>query len=441
MGIVNTTLLDNDVEQTRSPRFSTLQEWLSWQEGLHFTAIELGLDRCRRVAERMGLLDPGFVVLSIAGTNGKGSSVTMLDMILRRSGYSTGKYTSPHLLRYNERICVDGCEVSDMMLCRAFDRIDQARGEISLTYFEFGTLAALEIFQQIGVQIAIMEVGLGGRLDAVNILDADAALVTSIDIDHENWLGSDRDSIGREKAGIFRTNKPAVCSDPEPPVSITDYAKDIGVKLELMNVDYSYEINGEAWSWQSGSTKYHALAKPSVNNDCQIQNAAGVLMLLEIMADRFPVSYDAVTVTMSEFRLNGRFQVVPGEVPYVLDVAHNRQAAQLLVSNLRKLPVTGLTHCVVGMLKDKNHESFFRELSVIVDSWYVVDLESERAARAALLTEKLIKVAGPQEVKEFEDLGKALACASRHVQAGDRILITGSFLTVRDGILWLESGH
>jgi dihydrofolate synthase / folylpolyglutamate synthase len=441
MGPVNTTLASSDMETVHAPRFHSLQDWLSWQEGLHFTAIELGLDRCCSVAERMGLLNPDFTLISVAGTNGKGSSVTMLDMILRRSGFSTGKYTSPHLLRYNERICVDGCETSDAILCRAFDRIDQARGDISLTYFEFGTLAALEVFQQAGVQIAIMEVGLGGRLDAVNILDADAALVTSIDVDHENWLGHDRESVGGEKAGIFRANRPAVCSDPEPPASVTDYASEIGAKLELLNQDYSYEVIADAWNWHSGSSRYHALAKPNVNNDCQIQNAAGVLMLLKTMADRFPVSYDAVTTTMRDFHLNGRFQIVPAEVPYVLDVAHNRQAAQLLVRNLRKLPVTGLTRCVVGMLKDKNHELIFRELSEIVDSWYVVDLESDRAAKAGLLIDKLNKTVNPKEMYEFEDINEALDQVSKDAQTGDRIVITGSFLTVRAGILWLQLEH
>lgn len=435
---MNTSFLTGNVEEACAPRFYTLQEWLSWQEGLHFTAIDLGLDRCRSVAERMGLLEPEFTVISVAGTNGKGSSVTMLDMILRRSGYLTGLYTSPHLLRYNERICIEGCEASDAMLCSAFNRIDQTRGDISLTYFEFGTLAALEVFHQAGIQVAIMEVGLGGRLDAVNILDADAALITSIDIDHENWLGYDRNSVGREKAGIFRTHKPAVCSDPEPPTSITDYASEIGVKLELMNKDYSVEIIGDAWNWQSGSLRYHALARPSVYNDAQIQNAAGVLMLLKSISERFPVSYDAVTMTMKDFRLNGRFQIVPAEIPYILDVAHNRQSAQLLARNLKKLAVAGLTHCVVGMLKDKNHASIFRELSAIVDIWYVVDLDSGRSAKASMLIEMLNKIITPRGVHEFESVNKALDYASEHAQVGDRIVITGSFLTVRDAILWLE---
>ncbi len=438
MATVNTTLLVNNVEDIRVPRFHTLKDWLSWQEGLHFTAIDLGLDRCSNVAAKMGLLEPDFTVISVAGTNGKGSSVTMLDMILRRSGYTTGRYTSPHLLRYNERICTNGSEVSDAMLCQAFDRIDRVRDGISLTYFEFGTLAALEVFQQAGVQIAIMEVGLGGCLDAVNILNADAALVTSIDIDHENWLGNNRNSIGREKAGIFRKNKPAVCSDPEPPASILEYADHTGVKLELMNRDYAYEVVDDLWNWQSGSLQYQGLAKPSVNDDCQMQNAAGALMLLKTIADSFPVSHDAVTTTMRDFRLDGRFQLVPAVVPFILDVAHNRQAAQLLAENLNKLPVTGKTHCVLGMFKDKNHILIFRELSSIVDIWYVADLDSERAASADELAEKLRNSVNPSELNIFEGVNMALDYAGRQAQPGDRIVVTGSFLTVRAAIMWLE---
>jgi dihydrofolate synthase / folylpolyglutamate synthase len=440
MGLVDSTLLCNDEEESHIPRYTTLQDWLSWQEGLHFTAIDLGLDRCRSVAERMGLLAPDYAVINVAGTNGKGSSVTMLDMILRKSSYSTGRYTSPHLINYNERICVNGKEVSDELLCESFDRIDRARGDISLTYFEFGTLAALDIFRKFGIQIAILEVGLGGRLDAVNILDADASLVASIDVDHEAWLGNDRESVGREKAGIFRSGKAAVCSDPKPPHSVTDYAENIGVSLKLLNKDYSYEVIADAWNWQSGPIKYHALAKPSGNNDCQIQNAAGVLMLLKTIADRFPVSYDAVTTTMKEFQLNGRFQMVAGEPGYILDVAHNRQAAELLVKTLNKLPKANHTHCVVGMLKDKNHGQIFSELGKIVDSWYVTELNSDRAAKASLLKGKLLETVNPENLYEFYDINMALELAAKQAQPGDRILVMGSFLTVCAGILWLQIG-
>lgn len=424
-----------------APRFKELDEWLCWQEGLHFTAIELGLDRCRQVAERMHILQPGFKVLTVAGTNGKGSSVTMLDMILKRSGYRTGKYTSPHLLRYNERICVDGVEASDEDICAAFDRIDKARGDISLTYFEFGTLAALDVFCQKGVDIAIMEVGLGGRLDAVNILDSHASLITSIDIDHENWLGHDRDSVGREKAGIIRANCPSVCSDPEPPESVVQYAEECGVHLDTLGSDFNYVISENSWSWESAKTKYTALVKPTANNDCQIQNASGVLMILDRIASDFPVSKEAVVSTMQDFRLHGRFQMVPGKVPYILDVAHNREAAELLVQNLEKLPMSGETHCVIGLFKDKNHDLIFNELNKIVDHWYISDLESDRAEKARLLTEKLRNITGSPNIHNFVHVDKAMDEVSRRTKPGDRIVVTGSFLTVKAAILRLRLDH
>ena len=431
-------MLANNLETDHVPRFHLLEDWLSWQQDLHFTAIDLGLERCSAVAERMGLLDPDFTVISVAGTNGKGSSVTMLDMILRRSGYLTGKYTSPHLLKYNERICTNGLEVEDEQLCRAFDRVDRARDGISLSYFEFGTLAALEIFRQQEVEIGIMEVGLGGRLDAVNILDADLALITSIDVDHENWLGDNRNSVGREKAGILRKGKPAVCSDPEPPQSITEYADETGVKLELLNKDYSYRIKNDVWDWKAGPLEYLGLPRPDVYNDCQLQNAAGVIMLLKMMSNQFEVYEDAIITTMRDFRLQGRFQIIPGAVPYILDVAHNVEAVKLLASNLQKLDVKGKTHCVIGMQKDKNHEAIFRELDKIVDVWHLADLPGENTANAAFLSEKLKIFMKPEEMHEFADVDKALEFASQSAVAGDLIVITGSFLTVNAGTHWLQ---
>ena len=422
-------------------RFKELDEWLAWQEGLHFTAIDLGLDRCREVAEKMGLLQFDFKVISVAGTNGKGSSVTMLDMILRRSGYATGKYTSPHLLRYNERICIDGKEVNSDLLCRSFDRIDKARGEISLTYFEFGTLAALDIFRQSNLDIIIMEVGLGGRLDAVNILDADVALVTSLDIDHERWLGSDRESIAREKAGIFRAGKPAVCSDPNPPGSIMEKARQTGTALELLNDSYHYEIQGDHWNWKSGELEYRDLAIPGPVDNYQVQNAAGVLKVLQCLANDLAVSEEAVITSMQDFHLNGRFQHVPGDISYVLDVAHNRQAASMLIDNLEKLPEAGKTHCVMGMFKDKNHENVFRELNPLMDYWYLSELDSDRAAQPDDLNAALSSLSSPVDSSIFGTVVDALEAASKRAKPGDRIVITGSFLTVKAGLVWLGLDH
>ena len=325
-------------------RFNRLEDWLAWQEGLHFTAIELGLERCMTVAERMGLLHPDFTVISVAGTNGKGSSVSMLRSILMHAGYNTGSYTSPHLVRYNERICLNGVEVSDEMLCAAFARIDQYRGDISLTYFEFGTLAALEIFQRAGIDIAVLEVGLGGRLDAVNCLDADAALITTIELDHENWLGRDRETIAREKAGIMRSGSVAVCSDPNPPQSLFEHAAALGTKLCVPGRDYCHHITNTFWEWQSDTTILCDLPRPSLYNTRQMENAAGVLMVLHSLSDRFPIDPHAIRRGLQEFNLSGRFQMVPDRAQLILDVAHNRQAMELLVHNLKGLPVQGRTH-------------------------------------------------------------------------------------------------
>ncbi|NKB38309.1 MAG: bifunctional tetrahydrofolate synthase/dihydrofolate synthase [Gammaproteobacteria bacterium] len=436
---VNTPVVVQKNQTDNLARFESLEDWLSWQEALHFTAIDLGLDRVRTVAERMGLLEPSFAVLSVAGTNGKGSSVTMLESILRRSGYRTGKYTSPHLIKYNERICVDGESVNDDLICSAFARIDNARKEISLTYFEFGTLAALDIFQRSKVDIAVLEVGLGGRLDAVNILDADAALVTSIDIDHENWLGSDRESIALEKAGIFRNNSPAVCSDPCPPDCIAEYANSIGTDLQLLGHDYHYSTNTDSWSWRSKSLVYNELVRPSLHDDCQMQNAAGVLKLFDMISEKFTVTEEAIKSGLQEFRLEGRFQIIPSVVPYILDVAHNAQSARMLANNLRKLATGGTTHCIVGMLKDKNHETIFKELSSIVDIWYIVDLDSERAEKAEKLMEKIVASVNVAKVRNYNSVKNTLDYLAGHAKAGERIVITGSFLTVRDALLYLHS--
>ncbi|MGH8245669.1 MAG: bifunctional tetrahydrofolate synthase/dihydrofolate synthase, partial [Gammaproteobacteria bacterium] len=347
-----------------APRFGSLKEWLFWQERLHFPAIELGLERSRTVAERLGLLPPGFTVLTIAGTNGKGSSAAMLDLALRGAGYRVGKYTSPHLMRYNERICVDGAEMTDDELCRVFDQVDGAREDVSLTYFEFGTLAALQVFREMHVDVAIMEVGLGGRLDAVNILDADVALVTTIDLDHERWLGSDRESIGREKAGIFRAGRPAVCADPHPPNSVIQAAQAVGATYYQAGRDFIYSVSGGRWDWRiAGGRALLAMPNPCTDHKRQVQNAAGVLMVLSVIADRFPVSAEVICASLGDFHLAGRFQIVPGQIPFVLDVAHNRQAAEVLAENLVRLPCTGRTHLVIGMLKDKNHRAFAEALS------------------------------------------------------------------------------
>jgi dihydrofolate synthase/folylpolyglutamate synthase len=424
--------------QSGSLRFSTLSEWLLWQESLHFTAIELGLDRCLGVATEMGLLEPDYQVISVAGTNGKGSSVAMLDLILRNSGYHIGCYTSPHLIRYNERICINGKEVTDDQLCESFDRIDRARRDISLTYFEFGTLAALDIFRSSNIDLAILEVGLGGRLDAVNILDADVALVTSIDLDHQQWLGNDRDSIAREKAGIFRSTSPAVSSNIDTPQSLVDYAGELGAPLYLQGKDFHIIEDHNNWSWYSADAHYADLPKPARYSDFQVYNAAGVLMTLTLLNSRYPVEEKSIRQGLQDFRLNGRFQIIPGEIQIILDVAHNHQAATALVDNLQVLPNNGTTHVLIGMLKDKDRSAVFEALSPIVDVWHTVTLAQERGADAETLASELKQTGLANEICTYESVTSALDIIRADAKQGDRLIVTGSFLTVGAAIQHLN---
>ena len=422
----------------RVMRYNTLQEWLSWQEELHFTAIELGLDRCTVVAENMGLLNPDFTVISVAGTNGKGSSVTMIDSILGNSGYKTGSYTSPHLTRYNERIKLDGVEVTDEILCESFSRIDHARGDISLTYFEFGTLAALDIFHHADIDVALLEVGLGGRLDAVNCIDADVALITSIDLDHMQWLGMDRESIAREKAGIFRKNKPAVCSDPHPPETVLGYAEEIGATLYIPGRDFNYQLFDDHWSWQWNSVVCENLPRPGQYNSCQIQNAAGVLMVLSTLKSILPVDAGAIEKGLKNFSLTGRFQMLTEGRQTILDVAHNPQAARTLVHNLKQFPNSGKTHVIIGMLKDKDQTGVLTELVEIADYWHTVTISSSRGSDSKTLKKELLELGVTAPISENDTVEGAFLKLENKAGMHDRIVVTGSFLSVGDAMKHLE---
>ncbi|HSP00336.1 MAG TPA: bifunctional tetrahydrofolate synthase/dihydrofolate synthase, partial [Thioalkalivibrio sp.] len=311
-------------------RFDTLEQWLAWQETLHPKAIDLGLERVARVAGRLGLLEPSHAVITVAGTNGKGSTVALLDAIYRAAGYRVCTYTSPHLLRYNERIRIHGALASDEALCRAFDAVDTARGEESLSYFEFGTLAALWLFWEAAPDVAILEVGLGGRLDAVNIIDSDVAVITSIGIDHEAWLGSDREVIGAEKAGVFRAARPAVCGDPRPPASIQRRALDLGAKLYMAGRDFSWQAAalGQGWQWQGpGAVVLADLPLPALFGPIQLNNAASALTAVTLLQARLAVSREALARGLQQVRLPGRFQQLRDKPLVILDVAHNPQGA------------------------------------------------------------------------------------------------------------------
>jgi len=420
-------------------QFSSLGEWLTWQEGLHFKAIDLGLERCREVAARMDLLRPEFRVVTIAGTNGKGSSAAMLDRIYRDAGYQVGTYTSPHLVRYNERVLINGVEASDASLCEAFARVEQARGDISLTYFEFGTLAAFHLFREAGIQLAVLEVGLGGRLDAVNLLDADVALICSIALEHTQWLGNTLDLIGREKAGIMRPGRPVVCSAAAAPASIPAYAAEIGARLYLLGRDYWIDRHAGHWSWRSPQRELPALPATGQLNNVLINNTAGVLMAVELLADLVPVDWQALPASLARVHVPGRYQIYPGEVPIILDVAHNPQSAAALAQTLIADSGGGDTHVIIGMLDDKDHAGVLQALSMAVDHWYVVSLSQARGTDGQVLADLLAEQGNTRVAGIYPTIAAALASARERTRAGDRVVVTGSFLTVGAAMQILSS--
>jgi len=411
-------------------RFDNLADWLAWQETLHVSEIELGLERCQSVADRMGLKQPEYGFVSVSGTNGKGSSVAMLSTIMIQAGYKTGVYTSPHLIDYNERIRIDGENVSDELLCEAFESIDQARGETSLTYFEFGTLAAYYIFEKQDVDFAVFEVGLGGRLDAVNMMDADVALVTSIAIDHVDWLGDTRDAISLEKAGIMRSGHPAVCSDPDAPEALIEFARDNKVDLHLSGSDYQYDFSDDVWNWSDNKTTYKDLPRPSLRGDFQLMNAAGVLKVIQCLPDQYKVSEDHIRKGLQQTKLAGRFQVIPGEVEYVLDVAHNPHAAKTLANFLKANPVKGKNHILIGMLKDKDASGVINEIGAYIDDWHVAGLGGSRGTGSEQLVKQLEAADIQIPVHSYTSVEEAYNVLQQQAQPGDRVLVAGSFLTV-----------
>lgn len=411
-------------------RFQTLAEWLAWQETLHPTAIDLGLERVSAVAGRLGLLAPKHMVITVAGTNGKGSSVALLESILACAGHRVGSYTSPHLLNYNERIRINGQPVADGDLIAAFDRIDTAREDISLSYFEFGTLAAIDLFQHSALDVAVLEVGLGGRLDAVNIQDADCALVTGVGIDHVDWLGPDRESIGREKAGIFRAGRPAICSDPAPPDTVRETAAGLAAVWYGLDEQFGYRVTDAHWEWWGPSLSLTNLPLPALPGPIQVQNAAGVLMVLQSLGERLPVTLQAIHDGLRQVRLRGRFEVVPGPVECIFDVAHNPHAAAQLAAALAARPCRGRTLAVCGMLADKDAAGVAKALQKQVQTWYLGGLEGARGQSAQELTARM---ALPELHRHlYADVSAAYAAARSAAQAGDRILILGSFHTIAE---------
>jgi dihydrofolate synthase / folylpolyglutamate synthase len=409
----------------------TLQEWLAYCENLHPTAIEMGLGRVRAVAERM-ILRFECPVITVAGTNGKGSTCAMLEAILQQAGWRTGVYTSPHLVHFEERCRIHGETVQAQALVPHFKRVEAARREISLTYFEFTMLAITSLMAESKLDVAILEVGLGGRLDAVNIIDTDCAVITSIDLDHQALLGNDRESIGREKAGIMRTGKPAVVSDPMPPQSVIDRATEIGADLWTLGRDFNFSGDKQQWAWAGRGRRYAGLAYPALRGANQLLNASGVLAALEALREKLPVTAQAVRNGLALVELPGRFQIVPGQPVLVLDVAHNPHSVAALAANLDAMGFYPTTHAVFGAMADKELAPMLARMGPLVDRWYFTDLPTPRADSAVHLQaqwqaqEKRRDVAASTHADPMAALQAAVAAAD----PADRIVLFGSFYTV-----------
>lgn len=420
----------------------SLADWLRWQETLHPSTIDLGLERMRRTLARLGWRQPACPVITVAGTNGKGSTVALTSRILRAAGYRVGTFTSPHLIRYNERIVIDGREVSDASLVAAFERIDEARGDDTLTFFEFNTLAALLVFDTACLDAIVLEVGLGGRLDSVNAVDADVAIVTSIALDHCDWLGSDLEGIGREKAGIFRADKPAIFGSRERPASIAEVAQDLGAPLYRLGQDFDWQRDGECWSWRGRSTNYENLPRPALHGELQFDNASSVLCALECLAERLPITRAAIEQGLKDVTLPGRFQVVrrtQPDVEWILDVAHNPAAASALAGQLAARPTSGRTIAVCGILGDKDIDGIASVLRGSFDSWIIVGVESARAVPVDALAQRLASL-GATVATTALNVGAGCEIAQKMARAGDRIVVFGSFLTVGPALEWLQAG-
>ena len=409
----------------------TLDDWLAHCEQLHPKTIDMGLDRVRAVAERMGLRFD-CPVFTVAGTNGKGSTCAMLEAILTQAGFRTGLFTSPHLVRFEERCRIRGQNVDASDLVAAFARVESARAEISLTYFEFTTLAILDTLARAGLDAVILEVGLGGRLDAVNIIDTDCAIITSIDIDHAELLGDTREKIGFEKAGILRTGRPAIVSDPVPPQSVIDRATEIGADLWLLGRDFNYSGDKQQWAWAGRGRRYAGLAYPALRGANQLINASGGLAALTAMRQQLPVTAQAVRNGLALVDLPGRFQVVPGQPALVLDVAHNPHSVAALALNLDAMGFYPTTHAVFGAMADKDLTPMLQRMDPLVDRWYFTDLPTPRAASGAALQTAWQALTQRKDASSavFSQPLDALHAAAAKAQAADRIVVFGSFYTV-----------
>jgi dihydrofolate synthase/folylpolyglutamate synthase len=417
----------------------SLEAWLEYQLRTHPREIALGLDRVSEVWRRLGSPRPAPVVITVGGTNGKGSTVAFLEAMLLANGLRVGVFTSPHLLRYNERVRLNGSDMDDPAFIGAFELIERARGEIALTYFEFGTLAALLIFSNSALDVAVLEVGLGGRLDAVNIVDADAAIVTTIDLDHQDWLGSDLDGIGREKAGIFRAGRPAIVGEYSPPAGLIEAAKEIGADLLCAGTDYNFQVESHGWRWQSGETHLH-LPVPALDAPCQHANAAAAIAALHALRERIDWNPVAVSNGVATATVRARLQRFAGAPEVIVDVAHNPQAARILAEWIGTHPAQGRDIAIIGALADKDIAGIVAPLASAFDLWFLGGLDgaTTRGLSASALRERLLEAGSLHVARECLDVAAAFSAALSQAQPHDRIIAFGSFFVASAAIEFVE---
>jgi len=408
-----------------------LTDWLGYIESIHPSTIDLTLERIKIVIERLNL-DISFPILTVGGTNGKGSTCSILESIYREAGYKVACYTSPHFLNFNERIKIQTLAVSDEVICEAFSRIESAREDVTLTYFEYGTIAAMIIFSEAHVDVAILEVGLGGRLDAVNVFDADCAIVTTVDLDHMDYLGYTREAIGFEKAGIYRTEKTSICGDFDPPQSLIKHAELIHADLKIIGKDFGYEAHHDSFDFLIDSTFVMNLPLPKLQGDFQLANATNALMAVKAMEDKLPLTEISIQKGITLTLLPGRFQEVKKMPSLILDVAHNPQAARSLSHNLKTHVVPGKTIAVFSILKDKDIFGVINELNLDIDDWFIAEIQNERAASIENISNTIQKINPSAHIEAFKNIQEAYQFASKEVTRNDRIIVFGSFFTVAD---------
>ncbi len=422
--------------------FDSLKGWLNWQETLHPKTIDLGLARVNKVFKRLKHQETKPVTITVAGTNGKGSSIAFLEAIYRAQGLRVGAYTSPHIIEYNERIKIDGVAVSDQLICASFERIEAVRANVSLSYFEFGTLAALDIFSRANVDIQLLEVGLGGRLDAVNLIDADATIITTISIDHTAWLGETREAIGYEKAGILRTNIAAIISDLNPPQSLIDYAHKIQAPLLLIDHGFNYQKTPPYWTWQYSNTQLKTLPYLPLKGEHQYRNASAVLTAVQTLQDKIPVTEQAIRQGLSAVNLPGRFQLIQSRPPVLLDVSHNLQAAQALIEYLqtefRHTPI----HAIFTMMNDKNLSGVIKLMQPYIKHWYISPLDNPRTSKISDIEKAFKHCQIDQLSTSFNDfLATYHAAKTGALADSGLVLIFGSFFLVSEYLTLFRNGN